>query len=170
MEVTIREFGPADSLAEITDLLHRAYTKLAEQGMRFVASHQDVEITRQRIESGFCFVALNGSQIVGTITLYTGTHESKCEYYLRPGVARFGQFAVEPLLQGSGLGRRLLERAEGLAAELGCGEIALDTAEGAHELIAYYSRCGYSIVDKVDWDTTNYVSVVMTKSLASAAS
>ncbi len=165
MDFSIRELSPEDSLEDITELLHRAYARLAEQGLRFVASHQDVGTTRLRVEAGHCLVALSGAQIVGTITFYAGSSDSKCEYYQRSGVARFGQFAVEPSLQGRGIGMRLLATAESESQAMGCSEMALDTAEGAHELIALYTNCGYSPVGIVDWDSTNYVSVVMAKTL-----
>ncbi len=165
MGATIREYSPHDSLDELTGVLHRAYATLAERGMRFVASHQEVEITRQRIEAGRCFVAELEGRIVGTITTYTTTVESKCTYYLRPGVARFGQFAVDPMSQGCGVGRSLMRAAESYAREQSCHGMALDTAEGANELIDLYERWGYRIVDRVDWDATNYFSVVMAKEL-----
>jgi GNAT superfamily N-acetyltransferase len=165
VEAIIRPYSESDSIEALTDLLHRAYAVLAEQGLRFVASHQDSATTRRRIESGFGFVAVVGTSIVGTVTVYTETADSACAYYRRPGVARFGQFAVDPALQGAGLGRRLLDSAEAYALGQGCSEIALDTAEGADALIRLYERWGYAIVDRVDWDATNYVSVVMAKRL-----
>jgi len=42
----------------------------------------------------------------------------------------------------------------------------LDTAEGAHHLIAMYESWGYRIAENVDWrPLTNYLSVVMVKDL-----
>ena len=165
MDFSIREYAPTDSLDEITELLHRAYASLAARGMRFVASHQGVATTKARIESGHCLIAAVDNKVVGTITFYTEPFASKCAYYNRAGTARFGQFAVEPSLQGSGLGRQLLAKAEALAKSKGATEMSLDTAETADHLIKFYERCGYSAVDTVDWDATNYVSVVMAKPL-----
>ncbi|WP_312116724.1 hypothetical protein [Brevibacillus reuszeri] len=42
---------------------------------------------------------------------------------------------------------------------------SLDTAEGAHHLIRYYSARGYRHVDYVQWNETNYRSVLMSKKL-----
>lgn len=165
VEPIIRPYCESDSIEALTDLLHRAYAPLAAQGLRFVASHQDSATTLRRIQSGFAFVAVAGDTLVGTVTVYSEPSDSACDYYRRPGVARFGQFAVEPAQQGTGLGRRLLDCAEQYAASQGCAEIALDTAEGADALIRLYERWGYAIVGRVDWDTTNYVSVVMAKRL-----
>jgi GNAT superfamily N-acetyltransferase len=108
-------------------------------------------------------VALSGGRPAGTVTLYPPGREADCEYYRRPGVAVFGQFAVEPELQGRGIGRLLLERVERRAAEIGATEIALDTAEGAAHLIEMYRRHGYAVVGAADWEVTNYKSVIMAK-------
>jgi DNA-binding winged helix-turn-helix (wHTH) protein len=44
-------------------------------------------------------------------------------------------------------------------------ELALDTAETADDLIAFYTRRGYRFVDHVRWDAVNYRSVVLSKRL-----
>lgn len=165
MDFSIREVEATDSLEEITELLHRAYAPLAAQGLHFVASHQSLATTRERIESGHCLVATHQGKIVGTITYYIGPYASKCEFYGHSGNARFGQFAVDPTLQGIGLGKKLLSKAEALAKAQGATEMCLDTAETAFQLIDFYERSGYRKVGKVDWDSTNYVSVVLGKPL-----
>ena len=58
-----------------------------------------------------------------------------------------------------------MDLAERRALETGASEIALDTAESAAHLVEMYENRGYRIVEKVDWPETNYVSVVMSKSL-----
>lgn len=44
--IVIRPLDPADSIAELTALLHRAYAPLLAQGLRYVATHQDETTTR----------------------------------------------------------------------------------------------------------------------------
>ena len=163
--MTIRAISSTDSIAELTELLHRAYRQLAEMGLRFFATHQTEEQTRERVSRGRCFVGLLDDRIVGTITLYSGSSEKAPEIYRRDGLGYFGQFAVDPLCQGRGLGAMLLAHVEATAREEGLLELALDTAAPATHLIDYYSRHGYRIVDHVQWDDTNYPSVIMTKSL-----
>ena len=58
--VLIRPIEPGDSIAELTELLHRAYAPLAELGFQYVACHQTEETTRRRIASGECHVAVAG--------------------------------------------------------------------------------------------------------------
>lgn len=76
-----------------------------------------------------------------------------------------GQFAVEPDLQRAGLGTALLQQLERRAQESGAIHVALDTAEGATHLIRYYERLGFTPVEWVQWDVTNYRSLVLSKPL-----
>ncbi len=164
----IRRFDPAlDSIPDLTALLHRAYAPLAEAGMRYLASHQDDEITRSRISKGECWVALDDANImVGTVVLVPpGVGDPENEYYCRPGVAWFQQFAVEPGLQGQGVGSLMMDHIEGRAGEMQATEIALDTSDQATNLIAMYQKRNYEIVSEADWSITNYRSVIMRKLL-----
>jgi len=158
--------APNDDLAALTELLHRAYAPLAAAGLRYVATHQSVEVTAQRIAGKECFVAVADDGLVGTILLAPPGRAGGCAYYERPGVATFHQFAVDPEWQGRGVGGLLLDTVEARAQELGASELALDTAEGAHELIARYERRGFRLVALVDWSETNYVSVILAKRFA----
>lgn len=164
---TIRPFTDSDSIDALTGLLHRAYSVLANQGFRYVATHQIAERTRERIGRGLCLVAVYGENLVGTVTLHFPAIErpTGC-YYDRPGVARFGMFAVEPSFQRTGLGSALLERAESEARTMGAAELACDTAEQAIHLIDFYTKRGYRISDHADWrPEVNYISVILTKEL-----
>ena len=165
-EIVVRLLGLEDSIYELTALLHRAYKRLADMNLRFVATYQDEATTRDRIEGAECYVAQIDGRIVGTIAFRDAEKTEGCPWYDRPEVASFGQFAVEPDLQGRGIGTALLRFIEQRAIESGAAELALDTAEPASHLIDYYSKVGYRIVDRVQWDVTNYVSVIMSKKLA----
>ena len=101
----------------------------------------------------------------GTITLTPPGLASGCAWYERPGVATFGQFAVEPSRQHRGLGGELLIKAEYQALLAGADELSLDTSEHAEELIAWYCARGYRHVGTADWSVTNCRSVVLSKSL-----
>ncbi|WP_326594710.1 GNAT family N-acetyltransferase [Streptomyces sp. NBC_01803] len=65
----------------------------------------------------------------------------------RPGesAAYFGMFAVRPVLQGAGLGRRVLAEAERLArAEWDAREMRMLVISARADLIAWYGRRGYT--------------------------
>ena len=164
-EIQYRRLLPTDDLAAMTDLLHEAYAPLAARGMRFVASHQDVDTTRERTAAGETFVATAGDRIVGVITLADATSTRGTPFYDRPDVADFGQFAVHPSLQGRGIGSRLIEMVERRAREKGITELAPNTSEHAVELIAMYERKGYRFVEHVRWPEVNYRSVILSKRL-----
>jgi GNAT superfamily N-acetyltransferase len=164
-EPLIRRLCSEDSLEELTDLLHRAYAGLAAMGFRYVATHQDVEITSRRVTEAECYVAELGHRVVGTIAFKDAGTAKGCPWYDRPDVASFHQFAVEPTLRMRGIGRRLMETAERRAGETGAAEIAIDTAEGASHLIEMYDRRGYRFIEYAQWDTTNYRSVIMSRRL-----
>ena len=164
-KISIRPLNSFDSLDKLTSLLHKSYKKLADQGFRFHATHQDVTVTKQRLDNSECYVATADNVIVGTICYRSPTNKMQHEYYDQPFVAAFGQFAVDPEYQNSGLGSRLLDVAEKCAIRDKAKEIAFDTAEGAVDLIDYYKKRGYQFVQYTQWVVTNYRSVIMSKKL-----
>lgn len=163
--MAVREFGAADSIEALTEFLHRGYSSLAELGFRYFATYQSADETRRRLADATCLVAVLEDRIVGTITLYLNRRGTRCSWYNRNGVAYFGQFAVDPALRDCGLGSSLLGTVEDLGRENGAEELALDTAEGATHLLHYYRKRGYRFIEYVQWDVTNYRSVVMSKPL-----
>jgi len=164
-DYVIRPYSAADSVSDITTLLHAAYGSLARQGLRFLASHQDDAMTLSRLTTGDTFIAESADQIIGTISIYPPWPNSPCEWYRRARVFRLGQLAVAPERQGEGIGRSLMYHAEQHARIRGAASLALDTAEGAQHLIAWYLRLGFVQVGTVQWDVTNYRSVVFAKQL-----
>lgn len=161
----IREFRAVDSISELTALLHRAYAELGAQGLRFTAIDQSEEMTRKRIATGRCFVAVLDGALVGTICYYAPKMHEHCDYYRRPGVAVFGQYGVEPAQRGKRIGSQLLEHVERIARADGATELALDTAEDANALVAMYEKMGFRAVGYDNWIVTNYRSVIMSKDL-----
>ncbi|MBS1561472.1 MAG: GNAT family N-acetyltransferase [Bacteroidetes bacterium] len=164
--IEIRPYRATDDIDAITEMLHRAYAGLADMGFRFHATFQDADVTRERLNGDLSFMAVEGDTIVGTITLYDQPYDDSCPHYRDRTVARFGQFGIEPHLQHAGLGTRMMDLIEQTAADLGFRELACDTAEGATHLVEWYARRGYRFVEHVQWDVTNYRSVVLSKHLS----
>jgi GNAT superfamily N-acetyltransferase len=166
---TIRPLSANDSLHELTELLHRAYARLAEMGLNYTAVDQSPTVTAQRIEGGQCFVAVHGEKLVGTVVIKPTYQFSECEYFKKTGVSAVHQFAVEPAAQGQGIGRSLLLACERWALTRGYKEVAMDTAEQAMHLVTMYQRYGYHLVGHVQWPGKVYKSVVLSKALHSEA-
>jgi GNAT superfamily N-acetyltransferase len=163
--ISVRPLQPSDSIPDLSALLHRAYTRLANQGLRYMATHQSDDVTRARIAKGECYVAIADGAICGTIVFIDAGRTKGYPWYDRADVASLGQFAVEPNLQAQGLGRRLISLVEARAAETGALEIALDTAEPATHLVDWYERLGYRFIEHAQWTHTNDRSVIMSKTL-----
>ena len=166
-DVVIRRLRASDSISDLTSLLHRSYSELADMGLKYVATHQDDDVTQSRVSSGRCFVAEVDGVIVGTITFHPPSQAGHAPWLDRTDVAHFGQLAVDPQYQKRGIGQRLISTAESQAVVDKAYEIALDTAEPARHLIDWYARLGYRIVETMRWDVTNYTSVIMSKKLTS---
>ncbi|WP_010586710.1 GNAT family N-acetyltransferase [Schlesneria paludicola] len=166
-DLLIRPISESDSLEQLTELLHRAYSRLAAMGLQYLASRQTVDITREKVARGECFVMLVSEKVVGTILLIPPTTVVPyCDWYNRPDVAMGCQFAVEPALQGLGFGSRLLERIEERARTLGASELTVDTAEQAIHLVEFCTLRGYRPVGFEHWNHTNYRSVLLSKRLS----
>jgi ribosomal protein S18 acetylase RimI-like enzyme len=163
--LTIRELTKQDSLIELSNLLHAAYARLGSMGLNYTAVDQSVEQTRERCQSGTCFIALDGERIVGTMLAKLSDPLSECEHFRIDGGGSIHQFAVSPQMQGRGIGRALFDLAERHLRERGCKQMALDTAEQANHLIAQYQRWGFVRSGYVQWTGKVYRSIVMVKQL-----
>ncbi len=164
-EVVIRELAPTDSLEELTELLHRSYKQLADLGLKYLATYQDVETTRRRIAQGVAFVAVQDGKMIGTIVFTRPEHTNLPRVKPITGAGKLNQLGVEPSLQGRGIGKKLFTHAEKYARSRGVTALVLDTAESAGHLIKWYERMGYKFEEYVQWDVTNYRSVVLVKYL-----
>jgi predicted N-acetyltransferase YhbS len=163
--IQIRLATQEDDIGQLTQMLHRAYAELGRLGWRFKAVDQSEDVTRQRMARGECYLAVTNGTIVGTVLFQPPDKASGSPWLDRPDVAALHQLAVEPALQRSGLGGRLVDWAEARALAFGAREIALDTAEPAQHLRAWYASRGYRQIEYAQWSHTNYRSVVMSKTL-----
>jgi GNAT superfamily N-acetyltransferase len=180
--LAIRLLAPTDSIRELTQLLHRAYAKQVAMGLRPLAGRQDDETTRRRCAAGECFVALrrddpsggggaragkaeHRERIVGTILFHEVEDAEGPAWFRRKDVDYFSQFAVDPDLQGQGIGRLLLDHCERQALENGAKELACSMAEPDRELYDFYIRRGYRLIGHWQWPYTNYKSAILSKAI-----
>lgn len=180
--ITVRRLSPTDSISDLTQLLHRAYAKQVAMGLAPLAGRQDDSITRQRVFSGECFVAVdhiplpdledpNGiavqtrQKLVGCILFHEIEESKGPPFFARNDVAVFSQFAVDPDYQGLGIGLMLLGLCERRALEENAKELACSMAEPDQDLMTFYTRRGYRFVEHWQWPYTNYRSAILSKRL-----
>jgi len=170
--VGVRLLKPTDSIPEITGLLHRAYAAQMAMGLRPLAGRQDDATTKRRCTSGECIVAtledagrLNGEKIVGIILFHEVEPDQGPPWFQNKHVDSFSQFAVDPDVQGKGIGRLLLETAERRARECGAEELALSMADPDTALKDFYLKRGYRFIEHWKWPYTNYTSAILSKRL-----
>lgn len=163
--VVVRLFAESDSVAGLTRLLHRAYAGHAAEGRVFFASYQSEQDTVYRLGRGECWVALQRSRPVGTVTV-AAPYDVPDGYPAPAGAGSFWQLAVDPSHRGTGLGQRLLALAEERIAALGASQVVIDTSVEAVDLVGWYRKRGYVPIGSWRWGVTNYESVVLLKELA----
>ncbi len=84
------------------------------------------------------FVAERGSELIGTVMAGYEGHRGW-----------INSMAVEPGLQGAGLGRRLMEHAEQRLRALGCAKINLQVRATNERVIGFYRSLGFRIDETV---------------------
>lgn len=168
--VAVRPLAPSDSFAVLTDLLHRAYRKQVEMGLRPLAGRQTEDVTSRRCTTGECFVAELEGRIVGMILLQEQEEAAFPPTFLRKDVAHFSLLAVDPEIQGKGVGLRLLEAVERRARERGYRHLALSMAEPDTDLLRFYLRRGFEFAEHWHWPYTNYRSTILIRELGAPAS
>ena len=85
------------------------------------------------------FVAEHAGEVVGSVMAGYEGHRGQINY-----------LAVRPDLQGSGLGRELMEFAENRLRELAAPKINLQVRARNRGVIAFYESLGYSVDDTVN--------------------
>ncbi len=153
------------SIEDLTNLIQRAYSHLADLGFKCWGTHQTIEDTKKRIAKGECYIKIIEKKVVATVVLNKPNSLYNHSWYNSSNVTTFHQFAVDPDFQKQGIGNEMLDFIEKRAIEFGVDELACDTPEGATHLINMYLKRGYRIIDKADWKITDYISVIMSKKL-----
>ncbi len=163
-DILIRELLSEDSIPELTDLLHAAYSPMIERGVHFFAATQTEAHTQERIRRAYLtYLGLEGDRMIATISLYKAVPDHRCAQYRTAWW--FGQFAVRPDRQRTGIGTKLIELVEQRAKQGGASMLALDTAEHARDLIAYYEKRGFTFAQFQQWPDVRHRSVILCKAL-----
>lgn len=142
MTVTLRKAGGTD-LALVVALMNAAFRgrEREQRGWSTEAAYitgtrTSESLLREEIAEHAEVFVVDGeepSRLDGCVTLKSISDE---KWYL-------GSLAVDPALQNSGLGRKILEAAENYAARHGASIIEITVVNVRHSLICWYERRGY---------------------------
>ncbi len=144
-------------------IIHAAYVTIRELELQWPAAHADVEQIRDNIIANKCYVLERDSEIVATVTLANPERlKLLAEQMDLPFVM---WFAVDPEVQGSGWGRKLLNwvEQEVIDKELGAPAVTLATAEKHPWLLPMYERWGYERLLAFDKGTGDGVMHLLRK-------
>jgi GNAT superfamily N-acetyltransferase len=131
-------FADVEAIAELVNSAYRGETSRAGwtteadilDGLR-----TDSDEVERLIESEYSIILLcfNDNYLIGAVCL----EAAQATVYI-------GMFVVNPILQGKGLGKRLLDQAEILAQQMWkVDKFQMHVITLRHELIAFYERRGY---------------------------
>lgn len=133
----------AGDIAAIRDLLNSAYRGEASKKGWTSESHliagntraTDATVQEVMTRQGSVFLKYTDPQqgLIGCVNL----QQQDRGIYL-------GMFSVSPVLQGGGVGKKLLAAAEEYAKKLGCAVIFMSVISVRDELINWYKRHGYA--------------------------
>jgi GNAT superfamily N-acetyltransferase len=115
-----------------------------DHGAGHWSSHPSEASVLRDLAASRVLIARDGDTIVGTLTLQSKKPWAIDVTYFTP-VARvlyLVNMAVLPDYQRSGVGRRLLDHALGMARELPVGAIRLDAYDGPAGAGDFYRKCG----------------------------
>jgi len=131
----------ATDAAAIVDLVESAYR--GESGLRgWTTESHLLDGRRTNVDDVLALIAGPHSQLL--LAECGGKLMACCQLERRDDGGYFGMFAVDPLAQGAGLGKRVLAEAERIVGEIwGCATLRMTVIVQRDELIAWYGRRGY---------------------------
>lgn len=98
------------------------------------------EISDYLMTETFLIARNDDAEIVGAVRV--SVHEQR---------GHFGMLSVDPVAQGTGLGRALIEAAERFCADRGCTWMDLEVASPRLELPDLYRKFGYEVSGEAPW-------------------
>jgi GNAT superfamily N-acetyltransferase len=146
--VAIRSYGPEDRepLRKLVLDLHETIRPLDEDlapGETIIDTYFEHLLALQSRTHGALFVAEYNGRLVGYVCLFGRVKPEDPDEIDRPH-SYLADLYVRPDLRRSGVGARLLEKAEEFARELGVGRIDLQVVAANREAHRFYRRHGYT--------------------------
>lgn len=145
---TALEAGVAreEDAAAIASYRTAAAMRLTEKyGIGHWSSPSSEKQVLRSLRSGRVVVARNGAGVIGSLTLVTKKPWAiDASYFTEvPRPLYLLDMAVDPVAQGRGVGRFLLDEAERIAREWPSQAIRLDAYDAPAGAGVFYAKCGY---------------------------
>lgn len=149
------------SYEAIHELLWESNIHNRKQGFFLSTSMLCGDMLKQRIgNDGFCFVALDGEKLIGTLSI---RFVERNKWYAKGKIPDYILAGVLPEYQGRHINSRLSELAFRKLMDLGHSIVELDTAEHNEHAIAVYEHLGFKKVGFKSNIGGDHYSVVMAK-------
>jgi GNAT superfamily N-acetyltransferase len=142
--------------AGLVPLINRAFEV---ERQFFTSDRIDLPTTLEHLKKGNFLLAERNGKLAG------------CNYVeLREDSGYFGLLSVDPSEQGRGLGRKLVEQAEGFCRDAGCRVMRIRVLNHRTELPPFYEKLGYRAaqieeVEQVPTALVPYHFIIMEKPL-----
>lgn len=140
--VSFRAANAAD-VAAVVALVESAYR--GDSGRQGWTTESDL-LDGQRTDSAGVgdVIAKSGSRVLLAERPATGELLACCHLEKQNDACYFGMFAVQPTLQGGGVGKQMMQEAERIARdEWNCARMEMTVISIRDELVAWYERRGY---------------------------
>jgi ribosomal protein S18 acetylase RimI-like enzyme len=130
-QFTITRWTSSERLDDIMAMVHAAFTGLTPPSGVLKETSADLA---QRQRDGFVLVAMEGDDFVGSV--FCAVKDDSL--YLT-------RMATRPDRQRAGIGRALLQAAEGEARRLGLPKLSLHVRKTLPDNLAYFARAGFVV-------------------------
>lgn len=110
---------------------------------------EDVGNAKGRAGQGTVLVALDGDEVVGSVTY--ARHGSPLAEVCAPGEAEFRMLGVHPDARGRGVGQALVQACIEQARADGARRLVLSTEPHSHSVHRIYRRLGFQREPALDW-------------------
>lgn len=163
------EFAAKQDLAGVFALLSRCKEDLIDQGIfQWGADYPKSDSVDKDITNGSLVKISDHSQLAGVITFddiqdpeyETVNWNISCE-----SIAVIHRLAVDPLFQGKGFAKRLMNFAEKTLIDSGFQAIRLDAYSGNEMLLRFYNKLGYQDVGEIHFPSRSLPFICMEKSI-----
>jgi GNAT superfamily N-acetyltransferase len=155
-----------DDLAAIRALLAACGRRLAEQGFRNWLDYDPGARLEADLAEREVWLARDGDMLVGTFTVGIEPIHPYPPGFVSDGAVRplyLNRVAVDPSVQGRGIGAACVREAEHRARSLRCDVVRLEALATNPDLRSFYERLGYAAVatrSRAPWTFTTFVKRV----------